>query len=64
MAEISASFGAFVSVKGCSDKMAAGISVKQAFFAPAIRTEPCSGRPPQIVIESIQSSLFRSLPAA
>ena len=53
MVLISERRGAFVSVKGSSDKSVAGINVKQAFFAPAISMSPLSGPPPLTKIESI-----------
>jgi hypothetical protein len=47
---MSDSRGAFVSVSGSSDRSVAGISVRQAFFAPAIGICPDSGPLPVTTI--------------
>ena len=58
--------GALVSVSGSSVSSVAGISVRQAFFAPAIGITPFSSAPPRTRIESIvpPHSFFVSFSAA
>jgi hypothetical protein len=56
MVWMSASLGALVRVSGWPVSRAAGISVRQAFFAPEISMVPFSGLPPVTAILSMRSA--------